>query len=550
MTALNDFYLPLVCREHGHNVVRYSLGLEDSDSLESIQWTRERMSVLQLLLGGVSVADLRHENQQKQYKNAIYGYNRNTEDSILRSARKACGGNTSDIDAGTENDDQIVKLLQQLTNRYELDIQMSLNPGFGIPIRLGAYGDGVSQQLIGSILQDARFRPLGRVFELQDNLAPQMSMPTCRRTSGHSSGSLLLDMIPDGLMHACATRVLIRGEPLSCSNMRNEAKGVVSDFASLVAGQRVALPAAVGAVGSQMVREDRSDCHRSPSSAHRPIAATDRVEAGDGYLRPTVKSDESLFQMAIDRIGVVWVTTRDTRILLQSLNEPDDSGENEVGHAMKQLRQGIVPLQEKWAHVAQAIALSSQEDPPPGLAMSEVFVSGVLEPWGEQSSARLTAQGESAWRQMTPSAMGDIKFWQGRLAEAPLALDVSRRRLVSALAERNSVTDSLVDAVVAWEAIFSGAPETQMRTVVPSCRLLAEGSDRATLLHEMKQVYGLRSQVVHGKASKKVSDADIGIARDKAIRWVIELLRVLFAERPNLLDLSASQRSDAVLLEP
>jgi hypothetical protein len=90
--------------------------------------------------------------------------------------------------------------------------------------------------------------------------------------------------------------------------------------------------------------------------------------------------------------------------------------------------------------------------------------------------------------------------WIEHLDAIPFGrLGVAPRRLMQASAERSDALDSLVDAVIAWEALFGTETEVTFRVSGALARLLRQtGEDRRKLRTRPSNIYRLRSKVVHG----------------------------------------------------
>ncbi|MGA4507257.1 hypothetical protein ACQB6R_06035 [Propionibacteriaceae bacterium G1746] len=156
---------------------------------------------------------------------------------------------------------------------------------------------------------------------------------------------------------------------------------------------------------------------------------------------------------------------------------------------------------------------------------------------------------ESIGKRVGAQELRHTSEWHALLAAHDEALAICRRRIVGTFTRRTELLDGLVDAVIAWESIFSGHVETQMRITLPSAKILAVKEDeRAVLIKKMKDAYSLRSRLVHGGSPKKNSANQIRETRDQVVGWVVDLVRYLLRREPTLLDLSASQRSETVLL--
>ncbi|WP_143548397.1 MULTISPECIES: HEPN domain-containing protein [unclassified Rhodococcus (in: high G+C Gram-positive bacteria)] len=140
--------------------------------------------------------------------------------------------------------------------------------------------------------------------------------------------------------------------------------------------------------------------------------------------------------------------------------------------------------------------------------------------------------------------------WAARIADTRTQeVGVAVRRLLRAVAERQQDEDSLVDAIIVWENLFGAAQETTLRVTTAIAWLLGASPDeRIELQKKYKKIYAQRSQIVHG-SDKIKNNLTAQYAKD-AIQISIDLLRVIFRDRPDLLSIrDASDRSIAVVLQ-
>jgi hypothetical protein len=159
-----------------------------------------------------------------------------------------------------------------------------------------------------------------------------------------------------------------------------------------------------------------------------------------------------------------------------------------------------------------------------------------VQPFGPQPIAGL---GESALVRVQECAQ--------QLKRHPKRLGIAVRRMLSAVVERMDPLDGFIDAVLAWENMFSGRPETNLRVCGAIAWLLeSEDYERRTLLfRELKDLYTKRSQLVHG-AIETVTNA--GACRDRAVRVAIECMKRLYADDALLQVKDSAERSSMILL--
>lgn len=529
------FHAGLASREFGRDAVTFALAIDPGSSLSDIEWTPARLKTLEHFKRAILVDDFLRPGQQTSF-GTTFGWKR--QDSFLRSMRQFCGGSLPSIDEGIpEIIASPVRLLMRLINRYEIDLKAKLATGQNaMRLSPNLYMDPDARNLQDEVLDDPKGARLVRALGPKIPNRPR----SCRVFTRHSILNLTADAIPEDLVSACATRTLANGDPFNAESMRNHAEKVMEDFFALVGGEVVALPLAVGSMGSRLILD-------VPAGDPPSTQDVQRVAVGDGYFRPVTENDRKLFPMASDPLGAVWVTSEDSRVEFEQIGttERPFEADNKVWESV---RDGLRDPHDNWETIVQAAVLSAPTFPPPAWQLSDFFPTGLIGPPSGIYSRRGLAI-SPAVPEVNIRDLVEIEEWYEKLNSQPTALRVSRSRLVSALISRPDPVDALVDAVVAWEGIFSGTPETQMRTVLPSCKILAKPDEVNQVLKSMKQVYSLRSQLVHGAPRKKRDDPDSVIeARDKSLQWVTALLRYLFSEAPDLLALSASARSEAVLL--
>lgn len=140
------------------------------------------------------------------------------------------------------------------------------------------------------------------------------------------------------------------------------------------------------------------------------------------------------------------------------------------------------------------------------------------------------------------------------------AIAFATRRLCSALlAERRE--DALVDAVVVWESLFSGSPETgfQVSSSVARTLLAQIGGSRSLLelQQHIKKIYQLRSDIVHGNAERLAKAVKPGTdgwsTLDKhaldAKRYSLLLLRAALHWPRRYREMKPYERSQAAILD-
>lgn len=134
----------------------------------------------------------------------------------------------------------------------------------------------------------------------------------------------------------------------------------------------------------------------------------------------------------------------------------------------------------------------------------------------------------------------DVQRWGRKVQDAHASeIDVTVRRLISAIALRRDPADALIDTVICWENLFgSRQGETTLRISAAMAWLLEQDSTaRAELQSEIKDIYSVRSDLVHGNPPTRRRDPSRLAAevRAPAIRLTIQALRRLYKDRPELI---------------
>ncbi len=140
--------------------------------------------------------------------------------------------------------------------------------------------------------------------------------------------------------------------------------------------------------------------------------------------------------------------------------------------------------------------------------------------------------------------------WYQRLSTKHAArIELALTRILRAIAERRELSDVLIDSVIAWENLFGTKEgEPTLRVTVSLAKLLEPaGTARRALRTRLRDIYTLRSDVVHGSVSLK--EANYPMCQE-ALEVAIRAVRVLATERTDILELpSGAERSNTLLLE-
>jgi hypothetical protein len=121
------------------------------------------------------------------------------------------------------------------------------------------------------------------------------------------------------------------------------------------------------------------------------------------------------------------------------------------------------------------------------------------------------------------------------------------KRLQYAIFERSNPEDAIVDAIIAWEGMFSEAFETTFKVTASMAKFLRSGAERKTLFVRLQALYKLRSDLVHGKSSKLLKKENISDVRAEVIKIGLEcLIKIINNDR--LLSMDSEERIKTILV--
>ncbi len=141
----------------------------------------------------------------------------------------------------------------------------------------------------------------------------------------------------------------------------------------------------------------------------------------------------------------------------------------------------------------------------------------------------------------------EIQTWYKFLYDTDLSyVKIPLKRLTYAIYQRTDPEDAIIDAVIAWEGMFSEAHETSFKVTGSITKYLAK-DDSQIFLTRIKKLYTLRSDIVHGKNNRLLEREDINELRSEVIQIGLECLQKLIKDE-KLLKMEASQRVTELLV--
>lgn len=141
-----------------------------------------------------------------------------------------------------------------------------------------------------------------------------------------------------------------------------------------------------------------------------------------------------------------------------------------------------------------------------------------------------------------------IKNWFRQFSDVNLKhISIPLQRLKNAIFERSHPEDAIVDAIIAWEGMFSEAFETSFKVTASIAKYLAEPADRDDFYQRLRKLYALRSDIVHGKKSKLMTPDNIDSLRSEVIDIGIRCITKLMSDH-DILPKPSGERVKEILL--
>lgn len=142
----------------------------------------------------------------------------------------------------------------------------------------------------------------------------------------------------------------------------------------------------------------------------------------------------------------------------------------------------------------------------------------------------------------------EIMNWYKLLNKANSTnVKVSLRRLRSAIFDRKDPEDSIIDAVICLESMFSEAFETTLKVTGSVSKYIRVGEERKQLYERLIKLYGLRSKLVHGGSSNLLKNESIYDIKEEIIGVTRECLMKLL-EDDEMLKLKSAERYKRLLV--
>jgi Apea-like HEPN len=505
----------------------------DITAADEYELTAEQRHVTDILRGWLSqVARQGPFEQRINLASGLLAYLPDAATTFANAARLACGGQVPEEHSA---DDEVCELL--------LRMGRDIYPGFLLPPSNDRL-DSLLMPLSGPVFRHPQIDALCRAVYGDEALKrlfpgdyPNLD-PTAERalvglhsevifSSGRGGGLQLIGLI-DSLLLAAYYRALLAG-PLSMRAYFTALKTVLREVRKLASGRLCEVPVIFGLSNIEL-----------PPDTAAPVPW--------GTLYSPNRINKVLVPPSA-RIDALLVTKRPLKILHIAPFDPAAPSQ----HPFTKF-QHYRPQMDAWATDTDRIASLMRlafllASPDEGFFAVQHASRTVLDPfqpaplmqWSNQVFAPSPIAG------LSQQALTRVQEWAAMTKDHPKRLGIAMRRTLSAVSDRTDLLDGFIDAVMAWENMFSGRPETNLR-VCGAIAWLLEPDDyarRSQLFNELKDLYGKRSHLVHG-AIETVANA--GACRDRAVRIVVESMKRLYADDKLLNITDSADRGGVILL--
>lgn len=344
-------------------------------------------------------------------------------------------------------------------------------------------------------------------------------------------GSRYLITTLDSIIFYAVARCRIQKGSVTQSSVMQALEVSVRDFRKLATKTPVDVPALIGFVGVQLSESDQS------------------LSLSSGVLRNVRTADRDFLSGGSQKVSSVYETTFPVQILKISPHAPDE-----------------VPIHNDWDELSARVEETNREfqNRVDQMRLSLLLASENNEHLATHEASRyimdpLQFGGLASWssdqRHLTVRTISDQQVeesanWNNLIHERhPAKLNIAMKRLLSAVSQRLDPSDAFIDAIICWENIFGSKGETTFRVTSAIAKLIGpEGIDgRISMQRKLENIYSMRSDLVHG--ADEISMSEAWKQKEEAVDISLNLLRILYKEMPELLNMKPSNRGKKILLE-
>ncbi|MFE1466597.1 hypothetical protein [Nocardiopsis dassonvillei] len=533
-----DRLVQLLIQNFGEEFIRYALALpEEGDIMQLIpQANAQALEVLEGSTAQLLAEDGNPVDFRLRATSYFSRFHESFGESLANFLHRLSGGEVEEIPTGN---DPVVQSMRLLARDIWPVLMIKAPPEgprtFWTTSTPGIIGNPRTNQACRDFLNDEHLSLLFPKAEGEEGGSDHNKSPIHTRAewvinTGQSGTRYLISTLDSIIFYASVICRLNDGKLTQAGIMR-EIETSVGTFRTLATKKPASVPALIGFSGVSLAE------------------GLESIKFSTGTLRSIRPFEVEFLFSSPERISSVYQTTFPVQILSISASSPDGSFQfkewdklsSRVAEAHRSFQRGI-------NYMRLSLLLGSEPGKP--IATSEVS-RFVMDPLQFGGLSGWSADQRSPKANVITAEKSDVVVrWHSLIRDKhPDSLNISMKRILSAVSERWDAMDAFIDAVIVWENIFGTRSETTFRVTGSMAKMLdSSGVEaRAELQGELKKLYEARSRLVHG--AKELPDDVMWNHRNRAIDVSLELLRKLYVERPDLLAMNSEDRSKRVLLE-
>ncbi|GAB1509107.1 hypothetical protein [Actinophytocola sp. KF-1] len=519
----------------GPEVVRYILAC-DKEDLDSLSMTKERTEVLQVIRP-ITDGILARDGIDRQFaRMSIVNYHDGYEGTIAREARKHCHGAVADFRSDDPVEDTLIRLGLDL---FAAILMPMTEERFTWTFpSLPTHSHPLNEQFVKALLQDEE---LSKIFpgstpsdlEGEDFVSLYTLPSNYLLWSNGNGGTNQITAAAESMIHY-AFDICTIGENVSEQALIDALRETITTCRRLATGKSAPIRAA--ALLSNFTLSDNLSSITLSSTAIRKFSPRKKYlfMGGEG--------------------SAVLDFRVDLRLLDATAWKAETSDDQDIDAKYERTRPAIEAFQNEVRRQIDrtrfALLLASTAD----AILAPVLTSvSILNPLMSGRSAsvdlnRLPAAPLPA-QELSTDRISLIQDWARRIQNQPKSVDMGMRRLLAAVSSRMDAMDGFVDAVICWENLF-GTPEGESTFRISGAMAVLLEPDsperRIALMNEIRDLYRVRSRLVHGANEPNITTAYKH--RDRAVELALAAFQAVYENEQLLQAENSSVRSRITLL--
>lgn len=522
-------------KELGSEALRFLLALDAEDAADP-QLTRQQQESLMAIHTILSELPPSPDPHDRQFRMSylLADYRPNLGSSAATYLRKASGGAPSKIGG----EDQCENALVRVASDSYISLILEDQTNFGMPRHtfLSVMRHPDATFIEAQILSGKH--PLSPVFEginrtAESNNAPEhFDLTTAAtahlKTSEGRAGGVQLALLIDSFMSNAVYEPQIGRSSLD------------TWLTAVLKAYRLAIELAQNGKALVPTRVFLANINLSPG--------TTGLNFGDGVVRPALNIEKR--QLGADSSSdVVWQFPTEIALIRSGVPVDVDGQPSSSRDTMNSARLFHQTVETKIQRFRLALLMAS----PPG-TYAAVSIRSKTTNVTLFSGPMISAP---PLRDIFPtfppfeieeSLLRGAAHYEARIDKFHSALEAGGGRLVSAVSERFDARDAFVDSMICMEAMFGSRGETTFKVAASMANVLHpnDGASRLATYRRLKQLYGRRSDIVHGSdTGGKTNPTKL---RDEGIRLALTALCALSDDYAELLPLVSEKRMESILI--